>query len=220
MFDISKRIFFFILVMSLAACATPQNKYDYSAYQQSKPRSIVVLPPLNNSPDMHATYSFLSTVTKPLAESGYYVFPVALVDQTFKENGLINPGEMHQAPLEKIRDIFGADAALYITVTSYGSSYQVVSSNVVVTASAKLVDTHNGTLLWEGTATASDQNNNNNGGLVGLLVKAVVQQIVNNVAGDSHSRAIARVASNWLLSTRPNGLLYGPRSPNYGKGAF
>ena len=121
----------------LVACATPKT-YDYTAFRQSNPHSIVELPPLNNSPDMHATYSVLSTVTQPLAEAGYYVFPVALVDQTFQENGLLNPGEMHQAPLDKIREIFGADAALYITVTNYGpgdiadTEVEIIENQVVV----------------------------------------------------------------------------------------
>ena len=108
-----------LLLFAGSGCA-PTTMSDYTAFRQSRPRSILVLPPLNNSPDMQATYGFLSTVTQPLAESGYYVFPVALVDQTFKENGMLNPGEMHQAPVAKLREIFGADATLYITVTQYG----------------------------------------------------------------------------------------------------
>ena len=200
---------FFLL---LTGCVAPQNNIDYTAYRQSKPRSILVLPPLNNSPDIRATYSFLSTVTKPLAEAGYYVFPVALVDQTFKENGLPNPGEMHQAPLDKLREIFGADATLYITVTKYGSSYQIFHSEVRVTADAKLVDNRNGQILWHGTATATDsEGGNSSGGLVEALASALIKQVVSSVGDPGH--AVARTTSTKLLQVRPNGLLYGPRSP-------
>lgn len=215
MSPILKRIILCLTPLLITACATP-TKWDYTAYRQSKPHSILVLPPLNNSPDIQATYSVLSTVTQPLAEAGYYVFPVTLVDQTFKENGLLNPGEMHQAPLEKIREIFGADAALYITVTQYGGSYQLLSSDVVVTAQAKLVDTRTGQLLWAGMASASDnEGGSNSGGLGGMLVAALVKQVINNVAGDKQSHRIARITSNRLLAPGPNGLLYGPRSPLY-----
>lgn len=213
--NISRRIVVCLAPLLLVACATPKT-YDYTAFRQNNPRSIVVLPPLNNSPDMHATYSFLSTVTQPLAEAGYYVFPVALVDQTFQENGLLNPGEMHQAPLDKIRGIFGADAALYITVTNYGPTYLLFRSEVIVTAQAKLVDTRNGQLLWDGAATASDsEGNNNSGGLAAMLITAVIKQIVTDVVGDGHSHKIAGVTSNRLLAPRPNGMPYGPRSPLY-----
>jgi len=93
------------LALALGGCAASSSNIDYTAFRESKPRSILVLPPLNNSPDVRATYSFLSTVTQPLAEDGYYVFPVVLVDQTFKENGLINAGEIHEVSLAKLREI-------------------------------------------------------------------------------------------------------------------
>ena len=44
------RHFFIIAVLSIAAMLTgcaSQKSYDYSAIRESKPRSIVVLPPLN-----------------------------------------------------------------------------------------------------------------------------------------------------------------------------
>jgi hypothetical protein len=206
----------FIGLFFLAGCLPPQSNVDYTAYRQSRPRSILVLPPLNNSPDIRATYSFLSTVTRPLAEAGYYVFPVVLVDQTFKENGLMNPGEMHEAPLNKLWEIFGADATLYITVTKYGATYMILSSEVRVSADAKLVDNRTGQLLWHGTATASDaEGRSNSGGLVGALASALVHQVISNVGDPGH--AVARTASNRLLMVKPNGLLYGPLSPLYEK---
>jgi len=201
----------------LGGCATPPT-FDYSAYRGSRPQSILVLPPVNNSPDVNATFSVLSQVTHPLAESGYYVMPVSLVAETFKQNGVSEPAEMHAIDRAKLREIFGADAALYLTVTKYGTTYMVFDSAAVVSASAKLVDLKTGQELWSGSATASssEQNNNNQGGLVGLLVTAVVKQIMHSVVDSSHP--VAGIASQRLLSAgRPNGMLYGPHSPNYGK---
>ena len=174
-----------------------------------------MLPPLNTSPDVNATYSLLSQVSAPLAESGYYVFPVALVDETFRNNGLAQPEEIHAVPAAKLREIFGADAALYIEITNYGTSYAIVVAETRVTAAAKLVDLRSGTQLWSGEATASSsEGQNNSGGLVGLLIQAVVTQIVESSM--DHGHVIAGVASGRLLSAgRPNGLLYGPRSPRY-----
>jgi len=199
----------------LGGCATPA-KYDYSSFRESRPASILVLPPLNGSPDVNATYSMLSQATLPLAESGYYVFPVTLVDEAFKQNGMTTPADIHQIPGNKLREIFGADAALYINVKQYGTSYAVVLSETRVTAEGRLVDLRSGKTLWAGSATASSNegNNNSGGGLVGLLVKAVVSQIVDSLSNRGH--AIAGITSNRLLAAgRPNGLLYGPRSPLY-----
>ena len=202
-----------VLSLLLASCTTPQ-KYDYTNFKQSRPASILVLPPLNESPDVKATYTFLSTVTMPLAESGYYVFPVALVDSTFKENGLSQPAEMHGAPPQKLREIFGADAALYITIKQYGQVYKVFVSENRVSASAKLVDLKTNTVLWEGSASASDQDgHSNNNGLLTTLVVALVTQIASTVK--DNGRAVSKITSSQLLSAKPNGLLYGPRSPKF-----
>jgi hypothetical protein len=191
---------------------------DYSSYKQSHPRSILVLPPLNNSPDINATYSMLVHASWPLAESGYYVFPVALVDETFKQNGVTAPADIHAVSPAKLREIFGADAALYITVTEYGASYRVIDSKVVVSASAKLVDLKTGNEIWQGSATASnaeDQKNSGGNGLVGALISAVVDQIANNLS-DSSYRIAGRASYRLLTAGQSNGILYGPRSPKYG----
>jgi hypothetical protein len=193
-------------------CATKQADVDYSAFRQYQPKSILVLPPLNNTSDLRATYSVMSSTTQPLAEAGYYVFPVALVDQTFKENGLQNPGEMHQASPRKLNEIFGADAALYITVTSYGATSALAGGSVVVTAEAALVDTRTTTKLWEGKASASDaEGKQNQNGLVGLLIQGIISQIANSVSDPGYR--IGRITNQRLLNTGTRGLLPGPRSP-------
>lgn len=204
------------LCVLATGCATAPA-YDYSALKQSRPKSIVVLPPLNHSPDVTASLGVLSQVTMPLAESGYYVLPVAVVDEVFKRNGLENAEDAQAVPLAKLREIFGADAALYIDVQKYGSVYTVVNSAAVVTMDAKLVDLRSGGVLWTGKASASSaEGQNNSGGLVGMLVTALVNQIINSVT--DRSVQVAGVASQRLLNGGvPNGLLYGPRSPKYGK---
>ena len=196
----------------LGGCAAPKG-YDYSAFLESKPASILVLPPLNQSPDVKASYSFYSQVTLPLSEAGYYVMPVAVVDETFKQNGLMNADEIRQASPQKLREIFGADSVLYLDVTEYGSSYKIITSEVAVTATAKLVDLRNGKLLWEGTARASsaEQQQNNGGGLVGMLIVALVDQVVNTLSDRGHE--IAGITSFRLLSSNMhNGILPGPRA--------
>lgn len=204
-----------VLVL-LTGCAE-RKTIDYTAYKQSRPKSILILPPLNESPDVKATYSMLSQVTYPLAEAGYYVMPVALVDETFRQNGLSTPADIHQLPPNKLHEIFGADAGLYVTVSDYGTRYMVLSSATVVTASAKLVDLKSGTTLWTGSASASsEEGRQNQGGLIGMLVTAAINQIISNVQDDA-GYPIAGITSSRLLTPQPNGgILYGPRSPKYG----
>ena len=218
-YSISPRIVIaFFAVLLMAGCAT-KTPMDYSAFKTSRPRSILVLPPVNNSPDVTATYSVMSFVTKPLSEAGYYVMPVGMVAQAFKENGMTQPTDMHQTAPEKLRQIFGADAALYITVTKFGSTYVVVNSETLVRVEGKLMDLKTGAILWQGMAQASsaEQQQQQQGGLAGLLIAAIVKQVLASTFEDGHR--YSGVATERLLATGVprNGLLYGPRSPNFGK---
>lgn len=205
-----------LVIFILAGCATNRAMVDYTAYKESRPRSVVILPPVNESPDVKATYSMLSQMTYPLAEAGYYVFPVAVVDETFKQNGLTNANDIQNVSFKKLREIFGADAALYVTVNKYGTTYAVLDSATVVSASARLVDLKTGNTLWEGTASARDQGGNSSGGgIVGMLVAAAVKQIINTAMDTAHP--VAGQASNLLLSAgQANGILYGPYSEKFG----
>jgi len=197
--------------LTLAGCAT--TPYDYTNYRAHPPRSILVLPPLNESTDIRGTYGYLSTVTRPIAEMGYYVYPVVVVDHLFKENGMPTPGEMVQAPLDKIREIIGADAVLYITLRQYGTRYQVISSTTIVTAVAKLVDTRTGTLLWEGTLAAQDSSGRP-GNILADLVGALVTQVIGHSTDRAHNVA---ERANAQFAIKDRGLLHGPYSPKYGQ---
>jgi hypothetical protein len=211
------------LAITLTGCATPEAPMDYSAFKKSNPKSILVLPPINHTTEIIAPYGVLATVTVPLAEAGYYVFPVALVDETFKNNGLTVAEDIHAVSPKKLSEIFGADAVMYIEVQEYGTSYNILASDTVVVVQAKLVDNKTSEILWQGKARAasSEQNDNNNNGfgIVGMLVEAAVTQIFETAFDTGYE--IAGTASARLLSPEaPNGLLYGPRSPKHGKEAL
>lgn len=200
------------LIAQLAGCVTPQP-YDYSAFKESNPASILVLPPINKSPDIKASYSVYSHITLPLSEAGYYVLPVAVVDETFKQNGLMNAEEIRDVSPQKLHEIFAADTVLYIDVTEYGSSYMIISSEVAVSATATLVDLRSGKELWKGVARAStaEQQQNSGGGLAGLLITALVNQVVNTLSDRGHE--IAGITSHRLLTSNAvNGILPGPRA--------
>lgn len=186
---------------------------DYTEFRLRQPRSILVLPPLNESTAVEATYGVLSTVTLPLAEMGYYVYPVAVMDRFLKENGMPTAGEMHQVPVDKVRDIVGADAVLYITVREYGTKYLLINSYTTVQSTAKLVDTRTGTTLWAGEGHAQERAGGS-GNLIADAIVAAVTQIINTATDRAHD--VSRFANRNLLTVKDKGLLYGPYHPRYG----
>jgi hypothetical protein len=196
--------------LALAGCVT-SKPYDYTNFRAHPPRSIVVLPPLNQSTDIKGTYSYLSTVTRPLAEMGFYVFPVAEVDELMKENGLPTAGEMHQVPLNKIGEIIGADSVLYVTLKQYGSKYEIISSVTTVSADAKLVDVKTGLTLWEGSANVRQGSGDSGGSIIGALITAAVTQVVNSATDPAHD--VSSMANYQLFTPKEHGLLHGPYFP-------
>jgi hypothetical protein len=201
----------------LAGCTTPAPKsYDYTSFRQNQPRSILVLPPLNESPTVEATYGYLSTVTQPIAERGYYVFPVALVDQFLRENGMPTAWEMHQVPLNKVVEIIGADAVLYVTLKEYGTKYLIMRSVTTVRAEARLVDARTGTLLWQGEAVRTRDSGGQ--GLLDSVINAAIAQILDTSSDAAHG--LSREANTLAFSNKDQGLLYGPYHPEGAGGTY
>jgi len=198
------------LVLLMVGCVTPQS-YDYSALEASAPRSILVIPPLNQSFEVQASYIFLSTISRPLAEKGYYVFPVSVIDNFMKANGLPTPEEMNQVPLEKLDEIIGADAVLYTTIDDWGRQYQLVSSVVTVSANMRLVDGKSGQLLWSARAFAQESSNSGGGDILGAMIGAVVDQVVGGLADTTP--ALSRQANYSAINNAHQGLLNGPYRP-------
>lgn len=202
----------------LTGCATQVAPYDYTAFNKAKPASLLVMPPVNNSPEVKATQGVWAQAVAPLAEAGYYVLPVTLVDETFRQNGVTSGTDAQNIPVAKLREFFGADAAVYLKVNRYGTSYAVISSETTVAVEGQVVDLRTGETLWRGTAVASstEENQQSQGGLVGLLVTAVVKQIVGTATDASYK--YAGVANQRLLGApRFNGVPPGPRSKLYGQ---
>lgn len=198
-------------LLALAGCHTVKP-YDYTNFREHPPRSILVLPPLNESSAVEGTYGYLSTVTRPIAERGYYVFPVAVIDQFMKANGLPTAGDMQQAPLAKVREVTGADAVMYLKLKDYGSHYHLLTDVTVVSVEARLVDTRTGVLLWAGNGTA-EQASQGTGNLFGDMIAAALVQAINKKT--DHAHQVSRLANANMFFPDSTGLPYGPYSPKY-----
>ena len=75
-----KQVYSLLMVVAVAATMVgcQQAKVDRSLLIAHRPRTIVVVPPLNNTADVSASEAFLSTVTRPLAETRWWeIDPVA-----------------------------------------------------------------------------------------------------------------------------------------------
>jgi hypothetical protein len=195
------------LLSLLAGCAV--KKPDLSAFYAHRPRSIVVVPVVNESTEITAPTVFMSTITVPLAERGYYVFPVYLTGVLLQDLGLSEAGLIHQLPPQRFFDLFGADAVLLITIKDWSTKYLVLASSVVVDMEYVLKDTRTGMVLWE-----SKQSYHHDSGGGGNLIAMAVSAAINALVTDY--RPLAQQANN-LVFLPPNGLPAGPYHPEYEK---
>ena len=171
-------IVFLLINLGINSHADQVVRLEHKGY--SSPRSILVLPPINESEEPDATYSVLSSVTRPLVNAGYYVFPVAIVDAFLKQNGLPTPYEMHAARIDKTYEVLGAEAILYLRIEKYGQYYNVIDSKTQVEVKGKMVDTRSGEVLWEGKAKEHKSASYGNKDIFENLIAAFVNQVVHS----------------------------------------
>jgi len=211
-----------LYALFLWGCASEPAQKGLPAFRENRPRSILVMPPLNRSVDISAQAVFLATSTVPLAESGYYVIPSALSQEMFRQNGIQTAEDAYAIEYSRLYDIFGADSALYITITRFGVSYQVLRSVVQAFANARLVDLRTGQELWKGECFY--ENNPGNASypsgdifeqLVAMVVGAAIEQVVNVISNQSYNAG--RQANRIMLSAENrDSILYGPYHPKFG----
>ena len=197
------------LALCFTGCVAPSSP-DWTEFRAARPRSILVLPPENQSRAVEATYGCLATVSRPLAEKGYYVYPVAVVDQFMKDNGLPTAGEMWAVPVEKLHEVFGTDTVLYITVTDYGTQHLLVAGSITVSIQGKLMDARTGKPLWAGAGLGQVELGS---GTILDLVLVPIQIAHANETDQAHD--ISEMAHRSMVSSAHTGLLYGPYHPKY-----
>jgi len=214
----------FVLISLSTGCASMQAAMEKAAEEQRQkaafynahmPTSILVLPPTNESIEPNASYAYLSTVTAPLANRGYYVFPVALVDGLMKENGLPHPEDMHSVPISKLKEVINADAVMYIHITKFGQKFELISSDTKVSATAKLVHSQTGTEIWKNNVRINIESDDaDGGGILGDIIQAAVTQAV--VDANAELFKASKAANKELFETLPIGprhRMYVPAEP-------
>jgi hypothetical protein len=169
-----------LLGLLLAGCTPTITKEEFAPNMyKNHPVSILVLPPINNSTAAEAKEYYLTTVTEPLAEAGYYVYPIEMVSEILKEEGLFDTETMRNVPMSKFKDFFGADAVLFVKIEEWNTSYFITSGSVTVKLACELKSTTNGETLWfyDDKVTVNTSASSGGGGGLGLLFQVVATAI-------------------------------------------
>lgn len=201
----------------LSGCATAPATKDYSAFRAANPRSILVVPVLNNTLNVPAPEFFLSTISRPFAERGYYVFPAHMVRRVMEDDGLGDPGLVHKADASRLGPLFGCDSVLYVVIQQWDSKYVLVSTTTTVKFDYALKSCKTGEVLWEDTQAMaySPQGGSSGNPLADLIAQAIVAAIEK---GAPNYMPLTMQANALAAALPGRGLPAGPYLPShYGK---
>lgn len=163
------------LVTLIAGCATAPTPKDFTDFRQHNPRSILVVPALNNTQSVEAAEFFVSTVSRPFAERGYYVFPAHMVRRVMADDGLDDASMVHAADARRFKQIFGCDSVLFIAIERWDSKYVVLSTTTTVSFVYTLKSCETGETLWvDNTEMAYSPQAGGSGNILADLITQVV----------------------------------------------
>jgi hypothetical protein len=117
-------------------------------YQKQRPLSVLVLPPVNQTPQEGVEDVVYPIFVRAIGEKGYYVYSPEYVQEIFHRNKLQEAGRIHALPYKKFYDVFGPDAILYITVEKWAAKYYLIGNMIDTQIFARLIDAKTGVELF------------------------------------------------------------------------
>ena len=200
------KLWFCLLAVALTGCANTSAMKDLSAFNAAAPRSILVVPAVNKTLDVDAPNYLLSTLTIPLAEKGFYVFPVNTAKFVLEQEGFYEGEQVHSQSPEALAKLFGADAVLYVTINRWDAIYAILATTVTVEFDYRMVG-KDGTEIWRANQKMQySPQSSSAGSPLAILITAAI------------NAAVARAAPNYLpLTQQANQMVFvlGPNAiPN------
>lgn len=200
-----------LIFIALTGCVAQPVKHDMSAFQAAAPRSILVVPIINKSLDVDAPNYVLAALPIPIAEKGYYVFPVNTTKYVLEQEGYYESERIQQQPTTTLAKLFGADAVLYVTINRWDAQYAFITTTVTVEFDYRMVS-KDGTEIWKENKRMQYQPQNNNAGSpIAALVAAVVSAALTRAS--PNYMPLAQQANQQVFILGPNAIPNGPYRP-------
>ncbi len=166
----------------VTGCAQKVTKgKEFPLMYTERPRTILVMPPMNESTAAEAKEYYGTTVQESISYWGFYMYPFEITSDILKMEGIYDAELVRDMPMAKFREYFGADAVLFTTIKKWNKSYMVIASNLTISIDAELKSTRTDQTLWKynGTVVVDlSGSDSGQGGLAGLLVKLIMTAVV------------------------------------------
>ena len=200
-----------LVLIALSGCVAAPVRQDMSAYRAAAPRSILVVPLINKSLDVDAPNYMLAALPVPIAEKGYYVFPVNTTKYVLEQEGYYESERIHEQPTAALAKLFGADAVLYVTIRRWDAQYALITTTVTVEFDYRMVS-KDGTEIWKEQKRMqySPQNNSSGNPMLDLIAAAITAAITRAAP---NYMPLARQANQQVFILGVNAIPDGPYRP-------
>ena len=176
-----------------------------SMYGPQKPVSILVVPAINESTAADAGDLLNVTVTQPFTNQGYYVMPMPIVAEIFRNEGIVEGTQIKGLPAELFKKNFGADAVLFMTIESWDKNYAILAANVTVGIEYVLLSTTSNEVLWSYEQVIVIDTSGGSGNILADIISTAI------ATGMTDYASVARQVHAHAITAMPFGK-YHPRS--------
>ena len=184
------------VVVFFFGCAGGAHHSVAPDYKDRAPRSIAVLPILNETVSLKAPEMFRPILLNKVSLKGYETPASAYIDGRLREKGIHEAGQVNTLTPQELGNLLGADALLYAYVTEFSTTYLLAYASMTVGARFELKDTKTGEKLWESDHQVKESK-------LGLDQKSV-SDTLQFAAGQSYAPYAQKVVDE-SFQTLPNG---------------
>lgn len=158
------------------------------------------MPPINNTTNVEAKEYLYTSISRPLAEAGYYVISPLLAMDVLKSESAYDAELFVNAPLAVFHDFFGADAVVFSEIYSWTKSGFGINTDIRYF----IKSAYTGEILFDRRCQLylDLQVNSGSNTLVGQLVDLAASAIITSVT--DHIVA-ARKANYFIFQDIPRG---------------
>ena len=198
----------FVLVVLLSACGASSDLTRgqlYPGMYEEKPVTLLVMPPINNSANVEAKELLYTSISRPLAEAGYYVIPPSLAMAVLRQESGYDAELFLDKPLKQFHEFFGADAVVFSVIESWAKQGLGINTEIRYIIKSAITDQ----VLFDRTCNLfldlsvnSGSSSDSGRSLLSILVDVAAGAI--NTALTDHIEA-ARKANYYIFRDLPVG---------------
>lgn len=199
-----KRIIAIILLAaSVSSCGIVSQvtrESQYAAMYNDMPTTILVMPPINNTSNVEAKDLLYTSISRPLAEAGYYVISPLLAMDVLKAESAYDSELFIDGSLAMFKKYFGADAVVFSQIDTWAKRGFGIDTKIRYIIKST---TSNEIIFERSCDLYLDLSHNSNGNsTLSILTDLAISAI--STATTDHIEA-ARKANNYIFRDIPRG---------------